>query len=43
MNYDEWKQETPPDAPEGVCGYCGEACDGVFCSTECKKAYISEN
>ena len=42
MNYDQWKQQTPDDAPENECGYCGEPCENEFCNKECKKAYEND-
>lgn len=44
MNYDDWKQEVPElYEGENNCAYCGEPCDGEFCSRECRKAYLAEN
>ena len=43
MMYDDWKLETPPEAKENHCGFCGEDSDGEFCCKECEKAYKSEN
>ena len=41
-NYDKWKTGTP--APqEKCCAFCGEPSEERYCSTECKKAYESEN
>ncbi len=42
MGYDEWKLESPPEE-EKECLFCGDPCEGDFCSKECKKAYESEN
>lgn len=42
-NYDNWKQQTPPEELKSGCLYCGEATNGEFCSKECKTAYIAEN
>ena len=25
------------------CSFCGESCDGRYCSRNCKKAYEAEN
>lgn len=42
-NYDDWKNENPYDQEkENECAFCGEECDGEFCSSECKKAYIHD-
>lgn len=42
--YDDWKLHTPEnDEQENECAYCGEPCDRTYCSSECKKAYESEN
>ena len=42
MMYDEWKLETPPEAKERTCNFCGEESDREFCSKECKKAYEND-
>lgn len=39
MTYDEWKTQSPPEEPENNCSYCGEPCEGTFCSRAC---YIAE-
>jgi hypothetical protein len=31
--------EYPPEEYENECDYCGEECNGKFCSKSCKKAY----
>jgi hypothetical protein len=38
---DTWN--NPPDELEEECDFCGEPCNGHYCSRECKKAYESEN
>lgn len=43
MNYDDWKLETPPEAKENECAFCGYECEGEFCSKECRDAYLNEN
>lgn len=43
MTYDDWKLETPPESEEDECEFCGEPCNGEFCSSECRKAYLAEN
>ncbi len=43
MTYDDYKQQSPPEAKENHCVYCGEECNGSFCDKECRKAYESEN
>jgi hypothetical protein len=43
MNYDNWKQETPPQEQENECAFCGEPTEKNYCSKECKKAYEQEN
>jgi hypothetical protein len=43
MNYDNWKQKTPPQERENECAYCYEPTDKTYCSKECKKAYEQEN
>ena len=43
MNYDNWKQETPPQEQENDCAFCGEPTENTYCSRECKKAYEQEN
>lgn len=35
-NYDNWKLDTPEN-PENECDFCGEPCDGTYCSKVCKK------
>ncbi len=35
--------EYPPEECENECGYCGDECNGEFCSKSCSKAYKSEN
>lgn len=35
--------EYPPEEKENECAFCGYECVGEFCSSECKKAYLSEN
>lgn len=42
MNYDEWKTQSPPEAPEKECGFCGEPCHKEFCNKECEKAYLND-
>jgi hypothetical protein len=32
-----------PEDMEDECSFCGEPCDGNYCSKDCKKAYESEN
>ena len=29
---------TPPEEKERECAFCGESCDGEFCSKDCKRA-----
>lgn len=36
-------REYPPEEKENKCAFCGDDCSGEFCSSECKKAYLSEN
>ena len=43
MTYDEYKLSYPPEEKENECAFCGEDCDGEFCSKECEKAYLKEN
>ena len=43
MCANHWREETPPDDLEDECIFCGEPCDGLYCSKECKKAYEAEN
>jgi hypothetical protein len=43
MNYDNWKQETPPQELENNCAFCGEQTESTYCSKDCKKAYEQEN
>jgi len=38
---DTWNY--PQDELEDECDFCGEPCNGHYCSIECKKAYESEN
>ena len=38
-NYDNWKLDTP-DEPENECDFCGEPCEGRYCSNVCKKEYM---
>lgn len=33
----------PIERTEDECSFCGEPCNGRYCSNECKKAYESEN
>lgn len=33
---------APEEEKEKKCRYCGEDCDGEFCSKECKKAYLND-
>lgn len=34
---------NPSEDMEDECNFCGEPCDGNYCSRECRKAYESEN
>lgn len=34
---------NPPETKECTCRYCGEDSDTDFCSSECLKAYKSDN
>lgn len=43
MNYDNWKQETPPQEKEKQCAFCGEPTDSTYCSIDCRKAYEHDN
>ena len=43
MNYDNYKQQTPPEEPQNECAYCGEHCEGRYCDKQCKKAYENDN
>lgn len=36
-------REYPPEEFENQCAFCGEECNGSFCSKECKKAYEHDN
>lgn len=36
-------REYPPQEKENHCGFCGEDCEGEFCDSNCKKAYLNEN
>jgi hypothetical protein len=38
---DTWN--NPPEELEDDCKFCGEPSNGRYCSSECKKAYESEN
>lgn len=38
---DTWN--NPPEDMEDECRFCGEQCDGQYCSKECRKAYEAEN
>lgn len=40
--YDQWKTALPPEPQEYTCDYCGEECDGHFCSNACQVAYFLE-
>lgn len=42
MNYDEWKTQSPPEEPENECAFCGEPCEGEFCSRDCYKANLND-
>ena len=41
-NLDDIKTEAPIDAPENMCGYCGEECENDFCSESCYKAWLND-
>ena len=43
MNYENHKLDTPPEAPENECLYCGEFCEKTYCNSDCKKAYECDN
>lgn len=43
MNYDNWKQQTPPEDSQNECAYCGEPCEGRYCDKNCKNAYENDN
>lgn len=43
MNYDNYKQQTPPEEQQNECAYCGEHCEGRYCDKQCKKAYENDN
>lgn len=43
MNYDNWKQQAPPEELQNECAYCGEPCEKRYCDNECKKAYENDN
>lgn len=44
MNYDQWKTASPGDEEkENNCGFCGNRCEGKFCSDYCRKADYDEN
>lgn len=43
MSYDDYKSQSPPEEQDNECAFCGEECDGEFCSKECKKSYLLEN
>jgi hypothetical protein len=36
-------REYPPEEYENECGYCGEECNGEFCSKSCRRGYECEN
>jgi hypothetical protein len=38
----DWN-DYPPEEKECTCKYCGEDSDTDFCSSECLKAYKSDN
>lgn len=38
---DTWN--NPPEELQDECNFCGEQCNGSYCSRECKKGYESEN
>lgn len=38
---DTWN--NPPEELQDECNFCGEQCNGNYCSRECKKGYESEN
>jgi hypothetical protein len=44
MNYDNWKQQSPPDSDDyGTCRFCGDKYelslhDDGYCSSSCRKA-----
>ena len=37
MNYDNWKQETPPQEQENDCAYCGEPTEKLIVQRSVKK------
>lgn len=37
-NYLDYSEELLDE-----CAFCGESCDGQYCSRDCKKAYEAEN
>lgn len=38
-NYDSWKTATPyENEKDNECLYCGNPCDGMYCSKGCKRA-----
>ena len=34
---------NPPEELENECSFCGEPSEKTYCSSECRKAYESEN
>lgn len=38
---DTWSY--PPDDMEDECEFCGEPCDGRFCSDSCKREHAADN
>ena len=34
---------NPPEELENECSFCGEPSTKTYCSSECRKAYESEN
>ena len=38
---DTWN--NPPEEKENECAYCGDPCDGRYCSNDCRKGYEADN
>jgi hypothetical protein len=38
---DTWSY--PPDDMEDECGFCGETCNGNYCSDSCRREYEADN
>jgi len=38
---DTWSY--PPDDMEDECNFCGETCNGHYCSDSCRREYEADN